>query len=223
MQRIKIWDLPVRLFHWALVIAFGFSVFSAFQDKVMTGYDVMHLRAGVCVLILVLFRDLWGFLGSTTARFMSFVKGPAALRQHITEMRADKPYEYVGHNPLGGWSVGIMLDSLMFQAILGLFSSDDMFFEGPLAKTIEGSTVGVVSLIHQLVGYFIITVVGLHILAVIYYGIGKGINLIRPMITGSKMVSDEVALANKGNIFVSPWTALLLFVLSGLVVCTAIF
>ena len=116
-----------------------------------------------------------------------------------------------------------MLDSLMFQAILGLFSSDDMFFEGPLAKTIEGSTVGVVSLIHQLVGYFIITVVGLHILAVIYYGIGKGINLVRPMITGSKMVSDEVALANKGNIFVSPWTALLLFVLSGLVVCTAIF
>ena len=88
MKKIKVWDLTVRLFHWALVIAFILSCFSAFQDKVMTGYDVMHLNAGLTILILTTSRYVWGFVGSTSALFSNVVRGPCAVIDHFQVFKA---------------------------------------------------------------------------------------------------------------------------------------
>ncbi len=222
-QQIRVWDLPVRLFHWLLVVACSLSLYSAFQDKMMTGFDTMHLYAGVSVLILVVFRDLWGFFGSTTARILHFVKGPDDVRQHMAEMKENKPYEYVGHNPIGGWSVVVMLDMLLLQACLGLFSTDAMFFAGPFAEEINEDIAGKVTLFHRWVGYGIMTIIALHISAVYYYVLVKGINLVRPMVTGMMEVDETVAKKNQDNVFAPNWLAMGLFLLSGAMVCAIIF
>ncbi len=217
MGRVKVWDITVRLFHWALVVAFGFSVFSAFQDKIMTGYDDMHRISGITILILVLFRIFWGFIGSDTARFSQFLRGPKATLAHIR----GKGAETYGHNPIGGWSVMLMLLLLLVQSCMGLFATDAMFFEGPLSPK-AGDYAGLITAIHRIVGYSLIGLVGLHIAAIIFYTLVKKINLVRPMITGWKSVNPDQVLAAAPKSRSSLW-AILLFIATGGLVCLSIF
>jgi len=188
MKQIKIWDSAIRLFHWALVVAIAFSLFSAFQDKIMTGYDTMHLYAGLAVLTLTGFRITWGFIGSETARFSSFIASP---RRVLAYLKNQDTGNSVGHNPIGGWSVVLMLILLFLQALMGLFSSDAMFFEGPLTA-MAGDRAGMITEWHRIAGYLLIGVIITHLVAVIYYSLVKKITLIKPMITGNKMVNNSV-------------------------------
>ncbi|WCL54787.1 cytochrome b/b6 domain-containing protein [Gimibacter soli] len=187
MKRIQVWDLPTRLFHWALVIAVALSAYSAFEDKFGVWAKV-HLYAGLTILGLILWRLVWGFIGSETSRFSHFLKGPKAVAAYARQADAGA---HVGHNPVGGWSVVAMLVVTFAQAALGLFATDDMFFSGPLASKIDGGMTGTITEIHEVLGFTLFGLIGLHVAAVLYYRIVKRVDLVRPMVTGSRDVAPE--------------------------------
>ena len=226
MTRIKIWDLAIRIFHWSLVVAFVMSGHSAFQDKVMTGYDKMHLNAGLAILILATSRLIWGFVGSSSALFTSFVRGPRKVIAHIRTIRGSMSYDHIGHNPLGGWFVVTIIIALIVQATMGLYSSDDILFEGPLAASVGEQLSSQITGYHKTLGMTLMVLAGLHVASVILYSFGKGVNLIKPMITGYKVVSDDL-LANKDISQTlaqrSPLWALILFLGVGYICCAIIF
>lgn len=226
MTRIKIWDLAIRVFHWALVVAFAMSSYSAFQDKVMTGYDVMHLNAGLAILILATSRLVWGFVGSSSALFTSFVCGPRKVFEYIRFIRGSKGYEYIGHNPLGGWFVVTVIIALIVQATMGLYSSDDILFEGPLAASVGEQLSSQITGYHETLGITLMALACIHIASVILYSFGKGVELIKPMITGYKVVSDDL-LTDKVEDYAltqrNPLWALFVFLAVGYIWCSIVF
>jgi cytochrome b len=197
MKKIRVWDLPLRLFHWALV----FVVVSAILAQKIGG-DAMiwHFRLGYTALTLVLFRIVWGLIGSKYARFSDFVKGPSTIIGYVKQLRngsAGSAIKPLGHNPLGSLSVLALLAVVLAQTISGLFSSDDDDRHGPLAKFISDAWSERVSDFHADVsGTLIYILIGLHIAAIAYYYFIKKDNLVRPMITGDKEVNVEGQPAN---------------------------
>lgn len=193
-SRVKVWDIGTRLFHWALAILFCVSAFSAFQDKFGI-YADMHLWSGFSILVLVSWRIIWGFVGSEPSRFSHFIKSPKALLAYLhgkgTEGVGHNPpsHNSIGHSPIGGYSVLLMLLMLLAQAALGLFASDGMFFGGPLEAGGEYSSL--VNNTHQMLGYGLFCVVGFHVLIVFGYWAVRRVNLILPMITGWVVHSSE--------------------------------
>src|SRR5215813_9271872 len=134
-ERIRIWDAPTRLFHWTLAVLIAVSYFTG-----QAGGDWMkfHFWSGYAILTLLLFRIAWGFVGSTTARFSHFIAGPSAAIDHLRKLGgADKPRE-VGHNPLGGAMVVLLIFGVLLQVAAGLFSADTDtgMVNGPLAPLI---------------------------------------------------------------------------------------
>jgi cytochrome b len=178
---VTVWDLPTRLFHWAIVLLVGFSWLSARQD-----WMDWHLRSGYTILTLLLFRLLWGLFGSQTARFTRFLAGPRAVLRHLVHLPRREIDREIGHNPAGGWMVALMLVLLSVQAGTGLFSNDDILTEGPLAELAGKDTSDWLSHIHALNFKLIEIVVALHILAVLAYAVLKRQDLVRPMLTGRK-------------------------------------
>jgi len=178
-----VWDLPVRLFHWALVALFASSWVSA-----QIGGNAMqvHQLSGMSILALVLFRLLWGVLGSTRARFADFVRGPRAALGYGRELLRGRAPFSVGHNPLGGWMVLALLASLLVQAGTGLFANDDIMLEGPLVKHISKDTSDWLTGIHHVNSVVLLVLIVLHIAAVLFYLRVKRENLILPMLTGRK-------------------------------------
>jgi len=209
--RIKVWDIGTRLFHWSLVVLFGMSAFSAFQDKFGLYADI-HLWSGYGVLTLVSWRILWGFIGSDTARFGQFIKGPTATLAYFRSAFKKEPYRWVGHNPLGALSVLAMLMVLLVQAGLGLFATDDMVFSGPLSETITGRLAGNLTDLHKTIGCVLFGLVGLHLLVVILVLVRKKTNLVKPMITGNIEGSVVLEPAPKMR---SPLRAFTTFLLIG--------
>jgi len=190
-SRIRVWDLPVRLFHWTLVILIATSYFSG-----RAGGDWMklHFWSGYAILTLLLFRIVWGFVGSTTARFSNFVKGPAAAFRHLAELAGtDRPRE-AGHNPLGGAMIVVLIFGVLAQAIAGLFSADtDMgTVNGPLANLVADKTVDRLTSFHKFWVNVLLVLVGVHVLAAIVYLVWKRQNLIAAMIHGHKPARDVV-------------------------------
>jgi len=207
-RKTKVWDIGTRLFHWLLAISFGLSVYSAFQDKFGI-YADMHLYAGLAILVLVVWRIVWGFVGSETSRFSQFVKSPQHTLRYLTASTTPP----IGHNPLGGYSVLLMLLLLLAQASLGLFASDDMLFSGPLSAH-AGAAAGDIRDIHALLGRILMAVVALHLTAVFWYSIRHKAKLIWPMLTGFKTLDEN----EKSPAIKSPWLAagVLLIVLATL-------
>ncbi len=185
MQRILVWDLPLRLFHWLLVVCVSGSIVSA---KIGGNAMVWHGRFGLVVVGLLVFRLVWGFVGSTYARFFQFVRGPGAI---VAYLRGQWHGE--GHNPLGALSVLAMLGTLLLLVATGLFANDDIAFEGPLyalvGKDLSDRVVG----IHRLVEPLIILLVVAHLAAIAFYVRIKKETLIMPMITGQKVGAGETA------------------------------
>jgi cytochrome b len=183
MNRILVWDLPLRLFHWLLVLLVVVSVVSA---KIGGNAMQIHLLSGYTILALVLFRILWGFLGGTHARFASFVRGPAAVIAYLRALPRHQAGQHLGHNPAGAWSVIIMLIVLLAQAGTGLFANDDIATEGPLAKLVSKALSDRITGAHHLNVKLLYALIALHLSAVAYYLLYKHENLIRPMLTGFK-------------------------------------
>lgn len=181
-----VWDWPVRLFHWALVALLGAAWATA-----EAGIDYMHwhMRCGYALLTLLLFRVLWGVVGSASARFAGFVRGPRAVWAYARAWFGRRPQHYLGHNPLGGWMVLLLLLLVAVQAGTGLFANDDIVNEGPLARLVSAATSGLLTAIHKFNFKLLLTAVGLHVAAVLLYLL-RGENLLKAMFTGRKPAGD---------------------------------
>ncbi len=180
---IPVWDLPTRLFHWLLVVLVALS----FATGSIGGNAMQyHEWSGFAILIVLVFRIIWGFVGSRTSRFSYFAKGPATLWRYAVALVRGKSERYLGHNPLGGWSVLAMLLVLLGQAATGLFANDDIITEGPLYLWVSKPLSDWLSAVHRLNRYLILVLVATHVSAVLFYLLVKHENLIKPMISGVK-------------------------------------
>ncbi|MGI9415984.1 MAG: cytochrome b/b6 domain-containing protein [Hyphomicrobiales bacterium] len=184
----KIWDLPTRIFHWALVIV------------VCTGWylgqfgpflKTWHIYCGYTVGALLVFRLIWGFAGGRASRFASFIHGPRAILGYMAHMFRRVPSHWPGHNPMGGWSAIAMLVSLMVQVGTGLFTDDDIANSGPFAAYVGKELRGELTALHHLNSKLILALVVLHVAVIVFYRLWKHENLVRPMITGWKAVKPK--------------------------------
>jgi cytochrome b len=179
----RVWDLPVRIFHWLLVLAI-IGAYVTHQSGVE--YFKYHLWCGYTVVVLVSFRILWGLVGTYHARFWNFVRGPIrTLRYGLASLRGQKFY-YAGHNPLGAIMVLLLLAGLLIQSVTGLFGNDEILNFGPLYGYIDNELSLKLTSLHRILFYWIMGAVALHILAVIGHRIFKGENLVKAMFTGRK-------------------------------------
>lgn len=202
---MPIWDLPVRLFHWSVLMLVLVSWISA-----KNGYMRVHLVSGYSVLALIIFRLAWGFIGSDTARFSQFVKSPLAALRHLSHFFRREPDTQVGHNEAGGLMVLGLLSLLIAQVITGLCANDDVVTEGPLVKYIGKELSDRITGLHDLNFKLIMLAVIGHVAAVIGYAVFKGHDLVRPMVTGRK----RLPAATPAPRIVSPILALGLFLVS---------
>lgn len=188
LKTIRIWDLPTRLFHWSLVLLVGISWTTSEIGGNAMQY---HMWSGYAVLTLVLFRVLWGIFGSDTARFTRFLRGPSAVQAYARKLFMRDASHVIGHNPLGGWMVAILLLTLLAQAGTGLFANDDIVTEGPLYKLISKELSDLLTAVHEGTFNVLMTLVTLHIAAIVFYRLFKRDDLVRPMLTGKKVVADD--------------------------------
>ncbi len=183
-KTIRVWDLPVRVFHWLLVLCIIGSIIS-----VNLGGNAIewHAYFGYSVLTLLIFRITWGFVGSTHARFTSFFPN----RDKILNYLQGNAPKVLGHNPVGALSVFALLFVLSVQVITGLFVDDEIAFQGPLAKYVPNWVVSFLSEIHEGNQVVIYTLIAIHIAAIIYYKKMKGEDLIKSMISGDKEIDPS--------------------------------
>lgn len=188
MKKVRIWDIPLRLFHWLLVILLLISFYTGLSG----GFVEMdyHMLSGYCILSLVVFRILWGLFGGYYARFTTFIKGPNSIIRHARNLfKKEKPYP--GHNPMGALSVVAILLSLLVQASTGLFANDDIMTEGPLTHLISYDTSRMLTSIHKTNIWIIGGLASLHVAAILFYQFYKKDRLISAMFSGNKAL-DEV-------------------------------
>lgn len=191
---VEVWDLPVRIFHWLLV---ALLVTAAISGKMGGNAMDIHLQAGYCIAVLVVFRLLWGFVGTAHARFATFVRGVPSVVAYCRQLWRGEDYPHRGHNPLGGWMVVLMLLALAVQAGTGLFANDDIMAEGPLIGWVGKDTSDWLTAIHKLNFKVLAALAGLHVLAIGFYLAVKRINLVRPMITGRMAVAAGQAASGR--------------------------
>ncbi len=184
---IRVWDLPTRVFHWCLAL----SVIGAFISvKIGGNAMIWHARFGYCALALILFRVIWGFIGPVHARFANFVKGP---RKVLASLRGE-PWNGVGHNPLGALSVIVLIVVFGVQAGLGLFTTDEIAFDGPLVKRVGSDWAAFATRWHNRSEWLLIGLVILHIGAIVVHRVVRRHDLVRPMITGDVHVATSVTV-----------------------------
>lgn len=189
-RTIRVWDLPVRVFHWTLALLVVSQIVT-----VSIGGNAMeyHVLGGYTLLTLIAFRILWGFLGTSTARFTNFLSGPRATLRYARSLLSSSPERAVGHNPLGGWSVLAMLVSILVQAVSGLFTDDDIMTTGPLNKYVSNDTASVFNIIHETNAVVLLTLICIHLGAILFYLLRKNENLVKPMFTGNKQLPEDTA------------------------------
>ncbi len=181
-EPVAVWDLAVRLVHWAMVLLLVVLVATGIAN-----YDWLkwHILAGCSMLTLVLFRIGWGFIGSRNARFGSFVRGPGTVLGYLRGMR-DAHRAYATHNPMGALMVLALLAALLAQCLLGLFTSGDSSYAGPLSSRVSEDLSERLSWIHRRLWWVIAGLVVLHVAAVAaHYALWRD-NLVRPMLDGDK-------------------------------------
>jgi cytochrome b len=211
---VRVWDGPTRLFHWTLVVLIALAYITRKVSPDLT----WHMRIGYAILILVTFRILWGFVGSSTSRFGAFAYAPWTALRYGIDFALRRPRHFLGHNPLGGTVVFLMLGLVAVQGILGLFSYDDHtnIDGGPLAGRIAENTVALLTKWHIWLFDIILIVIGAHVFASFAYAVWKREDLVRPMVTGRKRRAhfEDEAEAR----IASPLLALLCLILAAAIV-----
>lgn len=192
---VRVWDVPTRLFHWALALCFiGLIVTSQVGGMAM----VWHFRLGYGVLTLLLFRLVWGLVGGHWSRFSTFVIGPAGIWQYLRAW--GQPNDGVGHNPLGALSVLSMLLFLAVQVASGLMSDDEIAAAGPLTRFVSSAWVSNATFYHKDIGKFILLgLVVLHLGAIAFHYFRKRENLVKPMVTGDKSLAYPAPSSRDGR------------------------
>jgi cytochrome b len=179
----KVWDLPVRVMHWGLVLAVG----GAWLTRELEGdWFAWHVRCGYAVLLLAATRIVWGFVGTRHARFGDFVRGPRAILRYLRGGAGEDGRRIAGHNPLGALMVLAMLAMLLAQAALGLFANDQVMSTGPLFGYVSAETSDRLTSLHKQLFDVIVAAIAVHVAAALFYLWLRRENLILPMITGRK-------------------------------------
>jgi cytochrome b len=184
---VRVWDAPLRLFHWLAALL----VVAAYVTWRLDWMD-WHERAGEALLALLFFRLLWGFFGSETARFSSFLAMPGKALRHLAYALRREPDRQVGHNPAGGWMVLLLLALLLGETLTGLFVGNDVADEGPLTDITPAPITNAITALHALFWDALLAAVALHVLAILVYAAAKRQNLVWPMITGRKILPANV-------------------------------
>lgn len=194
---VAVWDLPVRLFHWALVGLITFSWWTAENDELQ-----LHMYSGYAILTAVIFRVNWGIFGSSTAQFRNFIHGPRAVLAHLRDSAA---WRKIGHSPIGALSVLAMIVVLKLQVATGLINADnDGLMEAPLAPLISNASADFVHDAHAFLFNLLLVLIALHVAAVLYHH-WRGRDLVGPMVTGRAIVEPGTAPMRPGRW----WVALL--------------
>ena len=187
--RVLVWDLPVRFFHWAIVLLLVGLVTTG---KLGADWLLWHMRMGYAVIALIAFRILWGFVGSRNARFASFLAGPSRVLRYARSFREGHEV-HATHNPAGGWMVVLLLAALLAQATMGLFTNDDILWGGPFSERVSKATSDAISAIHRQFWWVIVALSAVHVAAVLAYLVLKKDDLVTPMFTGYKHLPENVA------------------------------
>jgi cytochrome b len=217
MTRLKVWDIPVRLFHWSMVgaVALAFYTMKTPGAPFIFPTDI-HAKAGYVLLGLLLFRWLWGLVGSYHARFSSFVYPPTTMIDYARRLLGGRPPDYAGHNPLGGIMVLVMMLSLSFQVISGLFLTDDIFFNAPLHGMVDRSTARTLAGLHHLNANLLMVLIAGHLLALAAHRV-KGERLVGAMLTGRKTLEkdpEDEPEQGPARHLASPWLALVVVLIA---------
>lgn len=183
VHKIKVWDLPLRVFHWSLVVTIAAAYITAELGGELT---LWHSRLGALALGLLTFRLVWGFIGTVHARFVSFFPTPSRLNSYLKGN-----WQAHGHSPLGALSVFALLGVLATLIATGLFGNDDIAFQGPLFSLVDKGSSDWMTSLHKTAFDVLLGLIVLHLAAIVFYLFIKKNNLIKPMITGSKRVSKE--------------------------------
>jgi len=209
MNKIRLWDLPTRLFHWGFAAAVLGAIVTDLLENI-----TWHSYCGYTALVLVVFRIIWGFVGPHHARFSSFVPSSASLKAFFK----DQTVSPLGHNPLGALSVIAMLLIVLVQATSGLFTDDEISFQGPLSKFLSEDMVKIMNEIHETNHVLVYGIVALHLIAIFYYQKIKKNNLIGPMVYGDKEIDSknqpvDQILASKDDVKIRVLAGVLLILL----------
>lgn len=187
VERRLVWDIPVRVVHWTLLLAI---IGSWTTNRLGPTYFTWHVVCGCTVLILVTFRIVWGFIGTRHARFSSFVRGPRAVWSYVRGGDSAAVAKLVGHNPLGALSVVLMLLLLLGQGLTGLFANDAIINTGPLYGWVSSNTSDLATSIHHRIFLALEILIPLHIVMVLFYTFVRRMRLIGPMLNGYKPAAD---------------------------------
>ncbi|QDL56343.1 cytochrome b/b6 domain-containing protein [Rhodoferax aquaticus] len=208
MVKVRVWDLPTRLFHWGLAAC---VVGLVITGQIGGGAMEWHFRLGFAVLSLLVFRIVWGFVGGRWSRFSSFTYSPRSLLRYA--QGESEPSAHVGHHPLGALSVYALLLALVLQASAGMLSDDEISNAGPFAKLVSSRWVELATFFHTEVGKLaLIGLVTLHVVAVLVYRFKKREDLLTPMLTGDKILDFSAPAARDDKY--SRLLALAIFVVS---------
>jgi cytochrome b len=186
MRKILVWDLPTRLFHWLTVIL----VAAAYATWRLNWMD-WHADTGYALLALLVFRLFWGFFGSETARFARFFAAPRGVMDHLARLLRREPDHQVGHNPAGGWMVLLLLALLLLETLTGIYINNDVADVGPFTDIVPAPVADFITALHDALWQVLVATVALHVLAVAFYWLAKRQNLLRPMITGYKLLPPD--------------------------------
>jgi cytochrome b len=173
-QRILVWDVPTRVFHWLLVLSFSGAFLTAESER----YRDIHVVLGYTLLGLIAFRLLWGFFGTRYAQFRSFLFKPGEVVAYVRSLFKGKPVHYVGHNPAGSMAIWLLLGLGISSGVTGVMSFQDIGGEG-------------VKELHEFVSNAILVVVLIHIAGVVVSSLMHRENLVRSMVTGFKSAEPD--------------------------------
>jgi cytochrome b len=191
---VLVWDIPIRVFHWFIV-----ALVAAAYATWRLNWMVLHGWVGDAVLTLLLFRLFWGFFGSETARFSRFLTSPRMAVQHLKDPFRREPDRQVGHNPAGGWMVLLLLFLLLAETLTGLYVANDIADEGPLTEIVSPWAANAIAVSHAVLWDALMAAIVLHVLAIAAFAKIKGQNLLRPMITGMKVLPASIPAPRAGS------------------------
>ncbi len=185
-----IWDFPTRAFHWTLVALVAVNLFLVEPRGGVS--NLVHFVAGYGIAGLVVFRLAWGFIGSPRSRFADFLRGWSTVKAYVARLLRFDPPHSIGHNPLGGWMIALLIVTVAGMIGTGLFAASRRA-AGPLAGFLSPQLAGLVGELHSVLSSFLIALIVAHVLGVAVEWFLTGDNLVKAMLTGRKQLPAEAA------------------------------
>jgi cytochrome b len=199
MKKIKIWDAATRIFHWALVLNI-FAAWYTIENRLIELHEIF----GHCLIALLVFRVLWGLIGSSTARFTHFLVHPVAALSYLKQSLRLQTHHQIGHNPAGGWMIIVMMLVIGFQLVSGLLSNNDLGFSGVLSDYVSKEMSDTFTQLHSINFEILVGSIWLHLVAVFFYVLVKKDNLIKTLLTGKKQLTKPLNQAAESALYFAP-------------------